>query len=90
MRVLLTADPELPVPPATYGGIERIVADLAAGLRERGHAVGRIRGDYRGSARSHHGEHDRGQDSTDAATPQHVPDRGRGALAAAKESPNAA
>ncbi|AWM40078.1 Glycogen synthase [Gemmata obscuriglobus] len=40
MRVLLTADPEIPVPPLTYGGIERIVADLAAGLRERGHAVG--------------------------------------------------
>jgi glycosyltransferase involved in cell wall biosynthesis len=40
MRVLLTADPELPVPPLTYGGIERIVADLARGLRERGHTVG--------------------------------------------------
>jgi glycosyltransferase involved in cell wall biosynthesis len=40
VRVLLTADPELPVPPVTYGGIERIVADLAAGLRARGHTVG--------------------------------------------------
>jgi glycosyltransferase involved in cell wall biosynthesis len=40
VRILLTADPELPVPPTTYGGIERIVADLAAGLRDRGHAVG--------------------------------------------------
>jgi glycosyltransferase involved in cell wall biosynthesis len=40
MRILLTADPELPVPPETYGGIERIVADLAAGLRKRGHTVG--------------------------------------------------
>lgn len=40
MRILLTADPELPVPPLTYGGIERIVADLARGLRRRGHAVG--------------------------------------------------
>jgi glycosyltransferase involved in cell wall biosynthesis len=39
MRILLTADPELPVPPSTYGGIERIVADLAAGLRGRGHEV---------------------------------------------------
>jgi glycosyltransferase involved in cell wall biosynthesis len=37
--VLLTADPELPVPPRTYGGIERIVADLAGGLRARGHTV---------------------------------------------------
>jgi len=40
MRVLLTADPELPVPPVTYGGIERIVADLVRGLRLRGHVVG--------------------------------------------------
>jgi glycosyltransferase involved in cell wall biosynthesis len=40
MRILLTADPELPVPPVTYGGIERIVADLARGLRQRGHVVG--------------------------------------------------
>jgi glycosyltransferase involved in cell wall biosynthesis len=40
MRILLTADPELPVPPSTYGGIERIVADLVRGLRRRGHAVG--------------------------------------------------
>jgi glycosyltransferase involved in cell wall biosynthesis len=40
MRVLLTADPELPVPPITYGGIERIVADLVRGLRRRGHVVG--------------------------------------------------
>jgi glycosyltransferase involved in cell wall biosynthesis len=40
MRVMLTADPELPVPPVTYGGIERIVADLVHGLRRRGHTVG--------------------------------------------------
>jgi glycosyltransferase involved in cell wall biosynthesis len=40
MRVFLTADPELPVPPLTYGGIERIVADLVRGLRRRGHVVG--------------------------------------------------
>ena len=40
MRILLTADPELPVPPVGYGGIERIVAQLAAELRERGHTVG--------------------------------------------------
>jgi glycosyltransferase involved in cell wall biosynthesis len=40
MRILLTADPELPVPPRTYGGIERIVNDLIRGLRSRGHEVG--------------------------------------------------
>ncbi len=42
MRILLTADPELPVPPRTYGGIERIIGDLVAGLRARGHAVGLV------------------------------------------------
>lgn len=39
MRVLLTVDPELPVPPGKYGGIERIVDGLAVELRARGHAV---------------------------------------------------
>ncbi len=39
MRILLTADPEIPVPPRLYGGIERIVAGLAEALRARGHAV---------------------------------------------------
>lgn len=39
MRIALTADPELPVPPATYGGIERIVDMLARGLCSRGHDV---------------------------------------------------
>ncbi len=39
MRLLLTADPELPVPPKLYGGIERIVASLGAGLLARGHEV---------------------------------------------------
>lgn len=39
MRVLLTADPELPVPPKLYGGIERIVASLAGDYRARGHQV---------------------------------------------------
>ena len=28
MRILITVDPELPVPPRTYGGIERIVDGL--------------------------------------------------------------
>jgi len=39
MRILLVADPILPVPPLLYGGIERIVARLIAELRARGHQV---------------------------------------------------
>lgn len=39
MRIALTADPEIPVPPAQYGGIERIVDMLARGLVVRGHEV---------------------------------------------------
>jgi glycosyltransferase involved in cell wall biosynthesis len=39
LRIALTADPELPVPPRLYGGIERIIDMLARGLVERGHAV---------------------------------------------------
>ena len=39
LSIALTADPELPVPPRTYGGIERIVDMLARGLVERGHEV---------------------------------------------------
>lgn len=39
MRILLTADPELPVPPQLYGGIERVVDLLARGLRRQGHKV---------------------------------------------------
>ena len=38
--MLLTADPMLPVPPRLYGGIERIVAGLAAELRAAGCTVG--------------------------------------------------
>src|SRR5262245_55448827 len=38
-RVALTCDPELPVPPRFYGGIERIVDMLAKGLVARGHEV---------------------------------------------------
>ncbi len=40
MKILLTADPELPVPPKLYGGIERIVDLLVTGLQTRGHTVG--------------------------------------------------
>jgi glycosyltransferase involved in cell wall biosynthesis len=39
LRIALTVDPELPVPPLHYGGIERIVDMLARGLAERGHDV---------------------------------------------------
>jgi glycosyltransferase involved in cell wall biosynthesis len=42
MRILLTVDPEIPVPPSHYGGIERIVAALIDHLREAGHQVGLI------------------------------------------------
>lgn len=39
MRIVVTADPELEVPPRLYGGIERIVDGLVRRLRQRGHQV---------------------------------------------------
>lgn len=39
LKIALTADPELPVPPVLYGGIERIIDMLARGLVKRGHEV---------------------------------------------------
>lgn len=39
MRILLTVDPEIAVPPVTYGGIERIVDMLVQALIEAGHQV---------------------------------------------------
>src|SRR4051812_33927550 len=39
LRIALVAPPLLPVPPAKYGGVERIVGVLADGLLERGHDV---------------------------------------------------
>lgn len=39
MRLLLTADPFIPVPPTGYGGIERIVDALLRHYRATGHAV---------------------------------------------------
>lgn len=39
MRLLLTADPMIPVPPAGYGGIERIVDSLLRHYRAAGHQV---------------------------------------------------
>lgn len=39
LRIIVTVDPEIPVPPTHYGGIERIVYMLICGLTERGHQV---------------------------------------------------
>jgi glycosyltransferase involved in cell wall biosynthesis len=39
LRIAITVDPEIPVPPRLYGGIERIVDMLVRGLMERGHDV---------------------------------------------------
>lgn len=42
MRLLVTADPEIEVPPRLYGGIERIVDVLVRRLRAAGHTVGLV------------------------------------------------
>jgi glycosyltransferase involved in cell wall biosynthesis len=39
LRIAITADPEIPVPPRLYGGIERIISMLVGGLTEQGHEV---------------------------------------------------
>lgn len=39
MKIAVTADPDLPVPPRLYGGIERVIDMLVRGLVERGHDV---------------------------------------------------
>jgi glycosyltransferase involved in cell wall biosynthesis len=39
VKILLVMDPFIRVPPAHYGGIERVVADLAAGLSQLGHEI---------------------------------------------------
>jgi glycosyltransferase involved in cell wall biosynthesis len=39
LRIAITADPELPVPPRYYGGIERIIDFLVKGLQRRGHDI---------------------------------------------------
>lgn len=39
MNIAIIADPEIPVPPLYYGGIERIIDTLITGLTERGHHV---------------------------------------------------
>jgi glycosyltransferase involved in cell wall biosynthesis len=42
VRILLTADPEIPVPPVGYGGIERIVNALVREFTAGGHTVGLV------------------------------------------------
>ncbi len=39
MKIFLTVDPEIPVPPKGYGGIERIVSSLCKAYSENGHVV---------------------------------------------------
>lgn len=39
LRIAVTADPAIPVPPKLYGGAERLVDMLVCGLLERGHDV---------------------------------------------------
>lgn len=39
MRIVVTADPEIEVPPKLYGGIERVVDGLVRRYRARGHQV---------------------------------------------------
>ena len=38
----MTVDPEIPVPPRTYGGIEQVVDALVNALRMRGHKIGLV------------------------------------------------
>jgi glycosyltransferase involved in cell wall biosynthesis len=42
VRILLSVDPEIPVPPKLYGGIERVADALISELRTRNHVVGLI------------------------------------------------
>jgi glycosyltransferase involved in cell wall biosynthesis len=42
VKILLTADPPIPVPPTGYGGIERIVDALVRHYRKHGHVVGLV------------------------------------------------
>jgi glycosyltransferase involved in cell wall biosynthesis len=39
MKILLTCDPEIPVPPKLYGGVERLVDGLAHEYKKNGHQV---------------------------------------------------
>ncbi len=39
MKILITVDPEIPVPPSQYGGVERLVDGLITAYHQRGHEV---------------------------------------------------
>ena len=39
MKIALVADPEIPVPPTHYGGIERVIDLLIKGLKKNGHEI---------------------------------------------------
>ncbi len=44
MKILLLMDPAIPVPPVNYGGIERVVYDIACKYQEQGHEVTLVAG----------------------------------------------
>jgi glycosyltransferase involved in cell wall biosynthesis len=58
MRILVIADPKIPIPPLHYGGAERTIAFLCAELQQRGHEVDLIAGPgsqgYGGRLITHH------------------------------------
>ena len=39
LKILLTTDPEIPVPPQYYGGAERLASDLIDEYTKAGHTV---------------------------------------------------
>jgi glycosyltransferase involved in cell wall biosynthesis len=39
MKILISVDPEIPVPPLSYGGVERLVDGLAEAYKDLGHEV---------------------------------------------------
>ena len=39
MKILITTDPEIPVPPILYGGAERLASDLIDAYTDKGHEV---------------------------------------------------
>lgn len=58
MRILVIADPKIPIPPLYYGGAERIIAYLCSELQKQGHHVDLIAGpksrSFGGNLRIHH------------------------------------
>lgn len=39
LKILISCDPEIPVPPERYGGVERLVDGLVTAYSEKGHEV---------------------------------------------------